>query len=146
VEPATRGRALAVDASLAAIPAVREFVLGAARELGFAEAGLPAVELAVDEAVTNVVVHGYRGEPGPLEVAVERDGDRLVVRVRDRAPPFDPARAPAPDLTSPLDERPVGGLGVHLIRQAVDEMRHRTPEGGGNELTLVKRLPRNGTA
>jgi anti-sigma regulatory factor (Ser/Thr protein kinase) len=56
------------------------------------------------------------------------------------APPFDPTRVPDPDLTLPLEERPLGGLGIYLIRQSVDKMVYRAVPEGGNELTLVKRL------
>ena len=95
--------------------------------------------LAVDEAVTNTVVHGYKGREGSVEIEVGREGHALVIRLRDEAPPFDPTSVPSPDLTLPLEERALDGMGVYLIRQATDEMRHRTTLQQGNELTLVKR-------
>ena len=97
---------------------------------------------AVDEMSTNVLVHGYRKQPGPLTVELEHDGDRLVVRIVDEAPNFDPSGAPEPDLDSPLAARRPGGFGIHLTRGCVDEMHHRARDNGlaGTELTLVKRL------
>jgi anti-sigma regulatory factor (Ser/Thr protein kinase) len=99
-----------------------------------------AMRLAVEEVFANILEHGYRGN-GPVEATV--DGGPRCVRVclRDQAPPFDPADAPAPDLRSPLEERDPGGLGWHLVRQFVDELEHRPAPGGGNTYILVKQLP-----
>jgi serine/threonine-protein kinase RsbW len=96
---------------------------------------------AVDEAATNIIVHGYSGHSGEIEAEIERQGDRLVICLRDLAPVFDPTRVPPPDLTLPLEERPIGGLGIFLMRQSVDEIHHRPLPSGGNELTLIKNLP-----
>lgn len=97
------------------------------------------VLLAVEEGVTNIIIHGYHGQPGFIDIKLRRSGDALVVCLRDTATPFDPATVPGPDLTLPLEQRPVGGLGVHMMRQLMDEMTHRITSRGGNELTLVKK-------
>ena len=97
--------------------------------------------LAVQEALDNVVEHGYRGVPRGLTL-VEADvsaGRDVVVTVRDRGVGVDPRSAPAPDTTSSLDDRRVGGLGVHLVRSLVDEVRYER-RGGENRLVIVKRL------
>ena len=99
---------------------------------------------AVDEAVTNVIVHGYQGTSGPVEIEVGGDSDTLEVRIADRAIPFDPTTAPEPDLDLPLERRPLGKMGVHLMREFADELRYTPRRGGGNEVTLVKRLPARG--
>jgi serine/threonine-protein kinase RsbW len=62
----------------------------------------------------------------------------LVVCLRDHAPPFDPRSVLPPDPSLPLEVRPLGGMGVHLMKQLVDRVIHRVPPQGGNELTLVK--------
>ncbi len=95
---------------------------------------------AVDECVCNIIVHGYRGRPGSIEIALWGSQESLVVRLRDQALPFDPTAVPSPDVTSPLEQRPLGGLGIHLARYLVDEMTYRQLPEGGNELTLVKRI------
>src|SRR5262249_30618864 len=95
--------------------------------------------LAVDEASTNIIVHGYRGRLGTIEVAVAREGERLIIRLRDTAEPFDPTAIPPPDLAAPVEERPIGGLGFQMVRQVMDEVSHRITPEGGNELTLVRR-------
>ncbi len=94
---------------------------------------------AVDESAANIIMHGYRGRPGSIEVVVWRDGNALLIRLLDQATPFDPTTVPPPDMTLPLDKRPLGGLGVYLIRHLVDEIIHRVTSQGGNELTLVKK-------
>ncbi|MDR3575945.1 MAG: ATP-binding protein [Anaerolineaceae bacterium] len=94
---------------------------------------------AVDEAATNVIVHGYQGQPGLIEIEVEQENECLAVRIRDQAFYFDPTSVPPPDLTLPLNKRPMGGLGVHLIRTLMDEFRYAALSQGGNELTLKKR-------
>jgi serine/threonine-protein kinase RsbW len=97
---------------------------------------------AVDEAVTNAIVHGYRSGPGEIEVRVERDDGVIVIVIEDRAPTFDPRSVPDPDLVTPPEQRRPGGMGVHLIRQAVDALDHRPRPGGGNILTITRRLRR----
>lgn len=130
-------RRLVVPAELARIAEIRAFVRTAAADAGASpEVAADAVQ-AIDEAATNVVVHGYRGAPGELELESAIHGGRLELRLLDRAPTFDPTTVPEPDLAVPPLERRPGGMGVHLIRAATDETRHHPRPGGGNELILV---------
>lgn len=130
-------RVLAKSENLAAI---RRFVAETTAALGIDPATVADIVLAVDEAASNVVVHGYQGQPGIIEIEVKRERDTLLICLRDEASLFDPTRVPAPDTTMPLEQRASGGLGIHLIRQIMDEATHRTTSQGGNELILVKRL------
>jgi anti-sigma regulatory factor (Ser/Thr protein kinase) len=104
-----------------------------------------ALVLAADEVCANVVAHGYAGRaPGPLMIEVApgtdaRGAAAVLVTVCDEAPPFDPAEAPAPPLDGSLEARPVGGLGWHLVRASVDEVRYAR-DGARNVVTLVRRL------
>ena len=101
-----------------------------------------AVHLATEEAAANVIMHGYAGlPPGPLTLSVGITDQRVVVSLTDAAPLFSPASAPAPDLAADAAERPIGGLGWHLIRETMDEVRHEALAGGGNRLTLTKDRP-----
>lgn len=99
--------------------------------------------MAVDEAVRNIVVQGYQGQLGTIEIEVKRERDALLICLRDEASPFDPASVPVPALTAPLEQRATGGMGIHLIRQIMDKVTHRNTSQGGNELLLVKRLEEN---
>jgi len=131
---------LCLAAELENLAVIRDFVRESARALGVDPAIISDVVLATDEAATNVIVHGYQGRQGTIEIEVTREAMDLVVYVRDTAPPFDPTRASSPDLTRPLEERPPGGLGIYLIRQYMDEIIHRIMPRGGNELILKKRI------
>jgi serine/threonine-protein kinase RsbW len=115
-------------------------VRSAAIEAGATRAYVADLIQAVDETVTNVIVHGHAGRPGWIEVSVAVEDDRLVVTIEDDATPFDPTEVPEPDLSVPPERRSPGGMGVHLARLCVDEMTHRTRPGGGNILTLVSPL------
>lgn len=130
---------LTLPADLKQLSALRQFV--EATLAGWQgdpdEAG--DVVLALDELATNSTLHGYHGRPGTLEIALRRRGPDLIAVLRDKAVPFDPTTIPPPDLTLPLEVRPVGGVGLHLVRNMVDELRYRAPAQGGNEITLVKK-------
>jgi anti-sigma regulatory factor (Ser/Thr protein kinase) len=99
-----------------------------------------ALSLALEELVANAIGHGYgEGADGAVEVCLALDGSELVATVEDSAPPFDPFALPTPDTDAALEDREVGGLGVHLVRTLMDEARYdRTPTG--NRITLIKRL------
>ena len=100
-----------------------------------------AIRLAGEEVCANVIAHGYPGvEPGPIRVRFERREREAVVTVEDGGIPFDPADAPDPPVAEPWDTRPIGGLGWHLVRRQMDEVRHEALPGGGNRVTLVKRF------
>jgi serine/threonine-protein kinase RsbW len=126
------------SAELTNLDAIRNFVRQAAKELDIPEADAGDMIQAVDEAATNIIMHGYRGEEGMIDLEAARTNNRLIVKIGDRAPRFNPLSVPPPDLTIGLDERRPGGLGIYLIRQLVDQVEYRTPAEGGNELTLIK--------
>lgn len=94
--------------------------------------------LAMNEATTNLVQHGYRGYPGTIEIEVGYEGDALVVCLRDWSPPFDPAQVADRDVTVPLEERPLGGLGITMMRRLADDLIYRQGPDGANELILIK--------
>ena len=130
------------DASPEQLPALLAFI-----ERACAGAGLPddvafAVRLAAEEACTNVIRHGYRGvAPGPVAVGIAHDASRVVVTIEDRGTRFDPDDAPPAAIDAPAEDRPLGGLGWHLIRQVMDEVHHAHDARTGNRLTLVKHIP-----
>jgi anti-sigma regulatory factor (Ser/Thr protein kinase) len=130
---------LAVEATLENLKTVRSFITEAGQSLHIDEETLGELCLVVDEAVTNVIVHGYDGQPGPVEIEVSADQDDLVIQIRDRAKPFDAGDVQTPHLDESLAERAYGGMGVYLIRKLTDESEFRPLPGRGNELRLVRR-------
>ena len=121
---------------------IRDFIEEACRRAGVERSAAFDLKLAVDEACSNIVEHGYAGRaPGPIRVTFDADGDRVVVAIADRGRAFDPKDAAAPDLDSDWQHRRIGGLGWHLIRQSVDAMDYETNQESGNRLTLVKTTP-----
>lgn len=124
------------------LPDLLAFLDAAAAEAGLDDDVLFPVHLAVEEVCTNVITHGYAGaEPGPLRLDFEAAPGHVAVTLTDEARLFDPANACPPPLTGDAESRPLGGLGWHLVREMVDEIRHEPCPGGGNRVTLVKHLP-----
>ncbi len=99
------------------------------------------IEMAVEEIFVNVAQYAYGGGEGEAEVAVRVEGDppAAVIEIRDRGTPFDPLAKPDPDVTLNADERGIGGLGVFMVKKAMDDVRYRY-EDGMNILTMRRRL------
>jgi serine/threonine-protein kinase RsbW len=131
---------LRIAAELNNLKEIRRFIRETAALLGADTSVIADLVRAADEAASNIIIHGYQLGGGVIEVEVEREGKDLVVRLRDKATPFDPTCVPAPDLNVPLEQRTPGGLGIYMLRQAVDEVLHCVTPQGGNELTLIKHL------
>lgn len=126
---------------------LRECMSQTARQLGFAEMACSQVALAVDEAVSNVMKHGYdRRTDGPIWVSVypleasDPEGPGLKIVIEDEARQVEPSSIRGRDLA---DIRP-GGLGVHIIREVMDRATYEQRQPTGMRLTLVKRLPPEG--
>ena len=95
------------------------------------------VNLVLDELSVNIV--NYGGEASEIEVSLDADADEVRVEISDDGRPFDPLTdAMEPDLDAPLEDRPIGGLGIHLVREMMDEL-HYSREDGKNRLAMVKR-------
>jgi serine/threonine-protein kinase RsbW len=132
--------AMTVDADLDRLADIRELVRGVALSSDAPPACLDDLIQAVDEAATNIVLHGYRRRGGTIEVDARLVDDNIIIVLSDMAPPFDPATVAEPDLSVPALHRQPGGMGIHLIRLAVDSMVHQARPGGGNILTLTRSL------
>jgi len=98
------------------------------------------VELAVDELVTNTVTYGWSDdEPHEILLRQRLDAGHWIVEIEDDGEAFDPRTVSPPPLDAPPEERPIGGLGIHLVRSVVDELGYRR-EAGRNHVTLRKRV------
>ena len=129
-------------ATLDNLPALLDAAEQACLQAGASEDARHAVRLAVEEVSVNVMTHGYANEaPGPITLALDwAQAPLLTIDIIDRARLFDPADVPPPALDTGWDARPIGGLGWHLVRRMVDEVRHRPAPERGNHLTLVKQI------
>ena len=94
------------------------------------------INLALDELITNSVTYGFDGVADPkIEVTVRIDGDTLVLTTLDNGRRFDPTASESPDLDAPVEERPIGGLGLHIVKTVADRVVYKF-EDGRNRLTL----------
>ena len=122
---------------------IRNFVNEIARQLPFTEEEIFHIELAVDEAATNVIQHAYktnRRKNPIIEVKVEVFADRLEVVIGDRGVGFDPEKVQRHDVQEYLKKLKRGGLGLYIIRQLMDEVSFRVQPGKRNEVRMVKRV------
>jgi len=96
------------------------------------------VQLAVEEAVTNSILHGYDGSVGTIAIRIDTSPHHITVEIEDGAPAFDPLSVPEPDIAADLEDRQIGGLGIFLIRRMMDEVTYRY-EDNKNVLVLEKK-------
>ena len=129
------------DANFDNLDEIREFVGEQARQVGFSDKEIYAIQLAADEASTNVIEYAYAGvEDGKIEIDCSTVGGELKIVMRDQGKPFDPSSVPEPNVKGDLSERKIGGLGIYLMRKLMDEVTYETSAEGGNVLTMTKRV------
>ena len=109
-----------------------------AREFGLDDSTIMQVELAVEEAVVNIIKYAYPEDKGDVELSFRRDGGCLEIIISDTGIPFDATSREAPDIDAPLEERKVGGLGIFFVSQFMDEFLYERKDGK-NVLTLRKK-------
>lgn len=131
-------RTLVIEATLTNLEEVRQFVESSARSFLVDERVISDLRLAVDEAVTNTIIHGYKHKQGTIEISIERDAAALIVNLRDRAPEFNPSSYSASNLPASPERKTPGGFGIRLIKEVMDEVNYQALSNGGNELTLIK--------
>jgi serine/threonine-protein kinase RsbW len=129
-----------LESKVDSLPVIGDFVSETLTQF-HADAGtIYKVQLAVDEACTNVINYAYSGGVGPLTLALELAGDDIIITILDKGKPFDPTTVPPPDTSSDVDERKVGGLGIFFIRQLMDSVSYSFNSLEGNRLTFKKKL------
>jgi serine/threonine-protein kinase RsbW len=126
------------------ITTICDFVADAANQAGLDDSGVFGVQLACDEACTNIIEHAYGEEDaGEIEVHWQVTDEALTITIRDHGRPFNLDSVPPPQVpvdADDLTDLKVGGLGVHFIRQMMDEISFTANENEGNTLVMVKRL------
>jgi anti-anti-sigma factor len=131
---------LTLPASLDSLQSFSDFALRIALQSGLGEHASWEVQLAVDEAVTNIVQYAYvDGGAASISLTCEVTDQGLLLTIHDTGKAFDPSAIPAPDLSSSIDEREAGGLGMYLMRKLMDQVDYHFDPVVGNRLTMLKR-------
>lgn len=118
---------------------LKQQLVDAAAAAGWSGDDLNRFELVVEEAVINIMLYAYPEGGGSLTVNLWQTEDHaLHLQLQDQGPPFNPLEPRELDLSAPLEERSIGGLGVHLVQSLSDGMAYQR-EGGSNLLELVFR-------
>ena len=117
---------------------IREFVGDIARAGGFDAKDVYNIQLAADEAASNIIEHAYEGvNNGLLELSCGVQGNIITIILVDHGESFDPSAIPLPDLKADLSERKIGGLGIFLMRKLMDEVHYETRPNKSNVLTMT---------
>jgi len=131
---------LRVPAELSQLALIFEFCIKFADAHQIGEDKRFALEVCLEEIVTNVMKYAYPpGTIGPVEISLTLEADTLQIQVLDEGAPFDPTSAPEVDTTLPLEQRPIGGLGLHMVRKMMDAVHYRR-EGERNLLTMISKV------
>jgi len=126
---------------VAAVPRLAEFIDQVCESAGLDMGATMQMNLALEEAVVNVMNYAYpQGTEGSVEVRAMEDGGTLLFVVKDRGTPFDPTAKADADTTLSAEARPIGGLGIHLVRQIMDRISYERTADGCNVLTMQKRI------
>jgi len=134
---------LSINAKIEELAKVRRFIEDVVLPLGIQDRQLSDIRLAVDELLTNTIVHGYGPKPGNIDITLSHDtkNNLLIIVLRDEAQLFDPfTRIPQRSTAERLGRIEPGGFGLQLIQKSMNETQHKVTESGGNELTLIKYL------
>lgn len=138
---------LSLPATLDALDPLGKYIVAATTRAGLATRAAYNLRLAVDEIATNIISYGYAqaGRSGDITVRGELSDATLTIVLEDSAPPFDPLKQKLPeedDLLLPLEERPVGGLGIYLVLRGVDTFRYERVDGHNRNIFMMNRSDR----
>lgn len=122
---------------------IRQVVKEEAQQAGLAKKATYNLMLAIDEIATNIIMHGYQetGTEGSIDVLIEHKDGKLSVILEDDSSPFDPMKHVLPNenyFTKPLEERQIGGMGIHLTIKSVDEFKYELADNRNRNIFIVK--------
>ena len=138
--PAAEERHLDLSNDIQQIRQLSEFVDNIIAEKQLDPSLNMSLNLALEEAVTNVMLYAYpEGTKGNVDVDATIEGDQLTFTITDSGKAFDPTAAPEVDITASAKERPIGGLGIHLVRNIMNAVKYQRKDGK-NILTMIKKL------
>lgn len=126
---------------VAEVPRLAEFIDQACESVGLDMGTAMQLNLAAEEAVVNVMNYAYPpGTKGDIEVSTLIADGIFTLTIKDSGAPFDPTAKADADTTLSAEERPIGGLGIHLVRQLMDSLSYERTDDGKNILTMSKRV------
>ncbi len=128
-----------VAGKLDSLSLISQFLVNNLQKFGMGDHDMFQTQIAVDEAITNIIEHGELAEQSKIVLKCKKEGDRVLIIIEDRGKPFDPTTLDEPDITAPLDERKTGGLGVYFIKKYMNQVKYDYM-GGKNIFTMVKYL------
>ncbi len=130
---------LKIEASPDALDRINDEIESLSRQEEWPSDLFFTTNLVVEELGLNVINHAYRGQSGEFEIIITSEEQAITVEIIDNGPPFNMLQdAPLPDVEAEIEERPVGGLGIHLVKTMMDELHYKRDQEK-NHLTLVKR-------
>ncbi|HUT37997.1 MAG TPA: ATP-binding protein [Methanoregula sp.] len=129
---------LTLKAEISEIPRVSAALENVMLGHSFSNEEILDAQLAVEEAVTNIIMHGYEGHAGEIHITCHATRGIIEIQIEDTAPLFNPLSVPDPDVTTDIQDRRMGGLGIFLIRRVMDDVMYRNVQGK-NILVLIKR-------
>lgn len=128
-----------LSAQMRSLEPFLQFVSSCARRHGFPIKRIHEMEVSVEEALVNIFHYGYTEKSGDVEVSCRIDDPlRFIIEIRDQGIPFDLLSVQPPALDEDIDQRRIGGLGIHMIRKLVDEVKYRR-DGKYNIMTFIFR-------
>jgi len=130
---------LTVTSDVANLGTVIDLVTQAAQKASLDEQDIRSVQMAVDEACINIMVHAYADAAGDIHLHCQVRPGECIITLCDHGRPFDPESVPSPDVTSDLKGRRVGGLGLYFMRKLMDEVRFSFDRDKGNQVVMIKR-------
>jgi serine/threonine-protein kinase RsbW len=131
---------IVLSAKLENLQTMLGFIREKAKALGFDDKTINQIQLASEELLVNVINYAYPDINGEIEITcTPKQNKGLEVEIVDSGIPFNPLSQPEPDTKAPLEKRKIGGLGIHLIRNTMDELNYKRQEGR-NIFTFLKNL------
>jgi serine/threonine-protein kinase RsbW len=129
---------IVLAAKIENLESMLEFITAQARTLGFDDKRINQIQLASEELLINIINYAYPDKNGEIEITCRpKQAKGLEVEIADSGIPFNPLTQPQPDINAPLEDRKIGGLGIHLVRNTMDGVNYKR-QGGRNILTFIK--------
>jgi len=116
-----------------------EYALKFAEKSGLDKMDRSRLELAIEETIVNIINYSFPETPGEIEMICENRNERIIIQITDNGIPFNPLEKEDPDITKPIEDREIGGLGIFLVKNIMDDVMYEY-KNNCNILTLFKKI------